>query len=52
MNDGIYNQQFLDGQPVMEETKYLRHVHFDQPIVVKMDGKKKLGVVMMPKQKE
>jgi hypothetical protein len=26
----------------------LRHVHFDKPIIVKMDGKRKLGVVMKP----
>ena len=46
--DGVYNQQFLDEQPVVEETKFLRHVRFEKPVVVKMDGKKKIGVVMMP----
>ena len=50
MDDGIYNQAFLDGLPAVEETKYLRHVRFEKPIVVKMDGKKKLGVVMMPEE--
>ena len=48
MNDGLYSQEFLDAQPAVEETQFLRHVRFEQPIVVKMDGKKKLGVVMMP----
>ena len=48
MNDGIYNKEYLDTLPVVEETKYLRHVRFESPIVIKMDGKKKLGVVMMP----
>ena len=48
MNDGIYNQEFLNNQPAIFETKYLRHVHFIQPIVAKMDGKRKLGVVMLP----
>ena len=48
MNDGIYNKEFLDSLPVVEETKYLRHVRFENPIVIKMDGKKKLGVVLMP----
>ena len=50
MNDGIYKKEFLDGLPVVEETAYLRHVRFEKPIVVKMDGKKKLGVVMMPEE--
>ena len=47
MNDGVYNQEVLNTQPAVHETKYLRHVHFHQPMVVKMDGKKKLGVVLM-----
>ena len=48
MNDGVYNQDFLNAQPAVEETKFLRHVRFEKPMVVKMDGKKKLGVVLMP----
>ena len=50
MNDGLYSQEFLDAQPAVEETQFLRHVRFEHPIVVKMDGKKKLGVVMMPEK--
>ncbi|MDL2305887.1 PEP/pyruvate-binding domain-containing protein, partial [Bacteroides sp. OttesenSCG-928-D19] len=46
MNDGVYNQEYLNGLPAVEETKFLRHVQFEKPIVVKMDGKKKIGVVM------
>ena len=50
MDDGVYNQDFLNAQPAVHETEYLRHVHFSQPVVVKMDGKKKQGVVMLPEQ--
>ena len=50
MNDGIYKQEYLNELPVVEETKFLRHVRFEKPIVVKMDGKKKVGVVMMPEK--
>lgn len=45
MNDGLYNQELLNSMPAVEETKYLRWVHFDKPLVVKMNGKKKIGVV-------
>lgn len=45
MNDGLYNQELLNSMPAVEETKYLRWVHFDKPLAVKMNGKKKLGVV-------
>ena len=48
MNDGIYNQAYLNEQVAVEETSFLRHIHFEKPIRVKMDGKKKIGVVMMP----
>ena len=48
MNDGVYDQAFLNAQPAVHETTYLRHVRFAQPVTVKMDGKKKLGVVMKP----
>ena len=48
MNDGLYNQEFLNSQPALHETQYLRHIHFDTPLTVKMDGKKKQGVVMLP----
>lgn len=48
MNDGLYNQEFLNAQQAVEETQFVRHVRFEQPIVIKMDGRKKIGVVMMP----
>lgn len=50
MNDGIYNQALLDSMPAVEETKYLRWVRFEKPLSVKMDGKKKLGVVGLPEE--
>ena len=50
MNDGIYNQAYLNEQVAVEETNFLRHIHFEKPIKVKMDGKKKIGVVMMPEE--
>ena len=46
--DGWFDEAFLNAQPAVEETKYLRHVHFDAPITIKMDGKKSLGVVLKP----
>lgn len=51
VNDGIYNQDFLNAQPAIEETQFVRHVRFENPITIKMDGKKKIGVVMMPENK-
>ena len=47
-DEGIYEQAYLDSLPAEEETQFLRHVHFQKPIVIKMDGKKKIGVVLKP----
>ena len=46
--DGWFDEAFLNAQPAVEETEYLRHVRFDAPITIKMDGKKRLGVVLKP----
>lgn len=49
MNDGVYDQAFLNEKEAVSETKYLRHIHFDKPLIVKIDGKKNIGVIMKPK---
>ena len=46
--DGWFDEEYLNALPAIEDTEYLRHIHFDKPIVIKMDGKKSLGVVLKP----
>ena len=46
--DGWFDEEYLNALPAVEDTEYLRHIHFDKPIVIKMDGKKSLGVVLKP----
>ena len=46
--DGWFDEAFLNAQPAVEETDFLSNVRFEQPIVIKMDGKRSLGVVMKP----
>ena len=46
--DGWFDEEYLNSLPAVEETEYIRHVHFDKPIVIKMDGKRSLGVVLKP----
>ena len=48
MNDGIYDQAFLNEKDAVFETQYLRHIHFEKPLIVKIDGKKNIGLVMKP----
>ncbi len=48
MNDGLYNQEVLDAMPAVEETKFIRWVRFERPLTIKMNGKKKVGIVQLP----
>lgn len=46
--DGWFDEDYLEHQPAVWEGDYLRLVHFNEPLQVKMDGRKSLGVVMKP----
>ena len=46
--DGIFQKEILDSMPAVEETQYVRHVRFDRPLKIMMDGKKQQGVVLVP----
>ena len=46
-NEGIYNKELLDSMPAVEETQYVRHVRFDRPLKIMMDGMKQEGVVVL-----
>ena len=46
--DGVYQQALLDSMPAIEETQYVRHVRFDRPLKIMMDGMSQEGVVLLP----
>ncbi len=48
INDGSFDDGFLKEQPAAFETKYVRHVRFENPMVIKIDGRKNVGVVLKP----
>lgn len=43
---GIIHKEMLDVMPAVEETAWVRHVRFDRPLRILMDGMKQEGVVM------
>lgn len=45
--DGIFQKDLLDSMEAVEETKYVRHVRFERPLKIMMDGMKQEGVVVM-----
>ncbi|MFH0892929.1 MAG: PEP/pyruvate-binding domain-containing protein [Bacteroidota bacterium] len=48
MNDGFFDKTFLDQCPAVYEDKQIRHVRFDTPLEIRIDGKRNMGVVLKP----
>jgi DNA-binding NarL/FixJ family response regulator len=48
LKDGTYDTEFLNAQPAIYESEFVRHVRFDKPLIMKVDGRKNKGVVMKP----
>jgi CheY-like chemotaxis protein len=39
---------WLNAQPAFEESEYVRHLHFAKPVVTKINGPAKYGVIIKP----
>jgi hypothetical protein len=48
LQDGIFDETFLNAQPAVRETQYLRHIRFEKPLIIKIDGKKNIGLILKP----
>ena len=48
INEGVFDVTYLDSQPAATEDEYIRHVRFEKPFRVEIDGKKNIGVVFKP----
>ena len=46
IDDGFYDVDYLAQFDAQYEDEFIRHIRFDKPLIVKIDGKKKMGVVM------
>ena len=45
--DGLFPREILDALPAVEETPYVRHVRFERPLKILMDGKKQEGAILI-----
>ncbi len=45
---GVFDEAFLNSQAAVYESDFIRHVRFDYPMEIKINGKKKIGIVMKP----
>jgi hypothetical protein len=46
--DGTVDWDWLAGQPALAEASCVRHLRFDSPVVVKMNGRTNEGVILKP----
>ncbi|MBO4850458.1 MAG: phosphoenolpyruvate synthase [Prevotella sp.] len=46
LGEGVWRKEVLDAMEAVEETRFVRHVRFDKPLRIMMDGKKQEGVVI------
>ena len=47
-NLGFIDWDWLREQRAAEELQFTRHLHFDEPIVAKINGRKNLGIILKP----
>ena len=48
INDGFYDLEFLSKLQTVFEDEYIRHIRFNKPLRIEIDGKKSKGVVFKP----
>ena len=45
IKDGSYDLEYLAGQEAVYEDEFVRHIRFDEPLIVKIDGRLNKGVI-------
>jgi CheY-like chemotaxis protein len=48
INEGYYDVEYLDKLSVIYEDSYIRHVRFDMPLEILIDGRNHKGVILKP----
>ncbi|MFP4525015.1 MAG: PEP/pyruvate-binding domain-containing protein [Bacteroidales bacterium] len=52
IGDGFYDLEFLEQIEPEYENEFIKHIRFEKPIVVQINGKESKGVVLKPSQKD
>lgn len=50
INDGYYDLEFLNSVNATYEDEFIRHVRFESPALIKIDGKKSRAVILKPEE--
>jgi hypothetical protein len=46
-NEGVIYWEKLNKQEVIEQGRFFRHIRFEKPLLIRMDGKKGIAVISM-----
>jgi hypothetical protein len=49
-NEGFIDWDWLIKQKPAEELEYTRHLQFEEPVVIKMNGQQNHGIIMKPEK--
>ncbi len=50
IGDGFVDWNYLADQPAVSESGPVRHLRFDSPVIVTMDGSKQAGIIRKPEE--
>jgi CheY-like chemotaxis protein len=50
INEGYYDVDYLNGLKIVYEDEFIRHIRFDKPLEIMIDGKRHKGAIMKPDQ--
>lgn len=48
IHQGFIDWDWLARQPAVEELQYTKHLHFDKPVLVKINGHQNKGIILKP----
>ncbi|NOX59619.1 MAG: histidine kinase [Planctomycetes bacterium] len=48
IGDSFVNWKWLEQQTALKETKYTRHIRFDEPVQIRIDGRNQRGIICQP----
>jgi hypothetical protein len=50
INDGYYDLEYLSKRKAFYESEFIKHIRFNTPLKVMIDGRKNKGVILKPKK--
>ncbi len=45
LNEGLLDTEYLESHEALYEDEFIRHIHFDKPVIIMIDGRASRGVV-------